>query len=99
MRNIAISVLAGMVVMGTSNFAFAWSDVSGTINKVNIKTHEIVLDTGQTYFVEIFTWRDGAIPDHAPPAIQIHLDRDEQAGRRPRHRDRGGHAVLISRRA
>jgi len=52
MRKIAISVLAGMVVMGTSNFAFAWSDVSGTIDKVNIKTHEIILDNGQTYFVE-----------------------------------------------
>ena len=52
MRKVAISVLAGMVVMGTSNFAFAWSDVSGTIDKVNIKTHEIILDNGQTYFVE-----------------------------------------------
>ncbi len=52
MRKVAISVLAGMVVMGTSSFAFAWSDVSGTIDKVNIKTHEIVLDNGQTYFAE-----------------------------------------------
>ena len=26
--------------------------------------------SGKTYFVEIFTWRDAAIPDHAPPAIQ-----------------------------
>jgi hypothetical protein len=25
---------------------------------------------GQTSFVEIFTWRDAAIPDNAPPAIQ-----------------------------
>jgi len=25
---------------------------------------------GKTYFVEILTWRDGAIPDHAPAAIQ-----------------------------
>ena len=48
MRKVAISVLAGMVVMGTSSFAFAWNDVSGTIDKVNIKTHEIVLDNGQT---------------------------------------------------
>lgn len=24
----------------------------------------------KTYFVEVFTWRDAAIPDHAPPAIQ-----------------------------
>src|SRR5438067_12389617 len=28
------------------------------------------VENGQTYFVEIFTWRDAAIPDHAPPAIQ-----------------------------
>jgi hypothetical protein len=28
------------------------------------------LENGQTYFVEIFTWRDAAIPDHAPAAIQ-----------------------------
>ena len=27
-------------------------------------------ENGETYFVEIFTWRDAAIPDHAPPAIQ-----------------------------
>lgn len=25
---------------------------------------------GRTFFVEIFTWRDAAIPDNAPPAIQ-----------------------------
>ena len=24
----------------------------------------------KTYFVEIFTWRDASIPDHAPAAIQ-----------------------------
>jgi hypothetical protein len=24
----------------------------------------------KTYFVEVFTWRDSAIPDSAPPAIQ-----------------------------
>ena len=28
------------------------------------------VENGQTYFVEIFTWRDAAIPDHAPPPIQ-----------------------------
>ena len=28
------------------------------------------IENGQTYFVEIFTWRDSAIPDHAPPPIQ-----------------------------
>ena len=25
---------------------------------------------GKSYFVEIFTWRDADIPDHAPPAIR-----------------------------
>ena len=52
MRKVAISVVAGMVVLGSSSFAFGWSDVSGTIDKVNIKTHEVVLDNGQTYFLE-----------------------------------------------
>lgn len=27
-------------------------------------------DDGKVYFIEIFTWRDAAIPDSAPPAIQ-----------------------------
>jgi len=27
-------------------------------------------EDGKTYFVDIFTWRDAAIPDAAPPAIQ-----------------------------
>lgn len=27
-------------------------------------------EKGKTYFVEIFTWRDANIPDHAPAAIQ-----------------------------
>ena len=25
---------------------------------------------GKTYFVEIFTWKDAKIPDHAPDAVQ-----------------------------
>ncbi len=25
---------------------------------------------GKTYFVEIFTWRDGSVPDHAPASVQ-----------------------------
>lgn len=52
MRKVAISALAGMVVLGTSSFAFAWSDVTGTIDKLNTKTHQVVLDNGQTYFLE-----------------------------------------------
>jgi hypothetical protein len=27
-------------------------------------------ENGKIYFVDIFTWRDGSIPDSAPPAIQ-----------------------------
>jgi hypothetical protein len=30
---------------------------------------------GLTYFVEILTWRDGGVPDFAPPAIQKLWDR------------------------
>ena len=26
--------------------------------------------TGKTYFVEIFTWKDAKIPDHAPEVVQ-----------------------------
>ena len=29
-----------------------------------------VEDGGKSFYVEIFTWRDAAIPDHAPAAIQ-----------------------------
>ena len=29
-----------------------------------------VEEGGKTFYVEIFTWRDAAIPDHAPAAIQ-----------------------------
>jgi len=28
-------------------------------------------DSGKTYFVEIFTWRDAAIPDHAPKEVRL----------------------------
>lgn len=52
MRKFAVSMFAGMVVMATSSVAFAWSDVSGTIDKINMKTREVVLDNGQTYMFE-----------------------------------------------
>lgn len=51
MRNVAVFALSGAMVMGSS-FAWAWSDVSGTIDKVNMKAHEVVLDNGQTYMLE-----------------------------------------------
>jgi hypothetical protein len=37
------------------------------------KPHLVVRGTdeaGKTYFVEIFTWKDAAIPDHAPPEVR-----------------------------
>ena len=51
MRKFAIIAAAGAMVMG-SNFAWAWSDVTGTVDKVDTKTHEVTLDNGQTYMLE-----------------------------------------------
>jgi len=37
------------------------------------KPHVVVRgtdDAGKTYFVEIFTWKDAGIPDHAPPEVR-----------------------------
>ena len=51
MRKFAIIAAAGAMVMGSS-FAWAWSDVTGTIDKVNAKSHEVTLDNGQTYIFE-----------------------------------------------
>ncbi len=48
MRKVALFAAAGALVM-SSSFAFAWSDVSGTIDKVNTKAREVTLDNGQTY--------------------------------------------------
>jgi hypothetical protein len=31
-------------------------------------------DGGRAYFVEIFTWRDAATPDNAPPAVRAIWD-------------------------
>jgi len=51
MKKIAVPALAAMMVMSGS-FAWAWSDVTGTIDKINMKSHEITLDNGQTYMLE-----------------------------------------------
>ena len=51
MRNVAVFALTGVMVMGSS-LAWAWSDVSGTIDKIDSKTHAVVLDNGQTYMLE-----------------------------------------------
>ncbi len=51
MRKVAVLVLAGTMAMGSS-FAWAWSDVSGTIDKIDTKAREVVLDNGQTYMLQ-----------------------------------------------
>ena len=51
MKKMAVPALAALMVMSGS-FAWAWSDVTGTIDKINMKSHEIVLDNGQTYMVQ-----------------------------------------------
>lgn len=51
MRKYTILALAGAFAMSTGA-AWAWSDVSGTIDKIDTKAHEIVLDNGQTYSLE-----------------------------------------------
>ena len=51
MKKMAAPALAALMVMSAS-FAWAWSDVTGTIDQINMKSHEIVLDNGQTYMVQ-----------------------------------------------
>lgn len=51
MRKFAIIAAAGAMVMGSSA-AWAWSDVTGTIDSVNMKSHEVTLDNGQTYMFQ-----------------------------------------------
>ena len=51
MRKFVIIAAAGTMVMGSS-FAWAWSDVTGTVDKIDTKTHEVTLDNGQTYMLE-----------------------------------------------
>ena len=36
----------------TAGNAWAWSDVTGTIDRISMKTHRIVLDNGQTYVLQ-----------------------------------------------
>lgn len=51
MGKVAVFALAASFAMSTG-FAWAWSDVSGTIDKVNTKNREVVLDNGQTYMIQ-----------------------------------------------
>jgi Cu/Ag efflux protein CusF len=47
-------VLAAAVaaLMMSPSLALAWSDVTGTINSIDQKSHQVTLDNGQTYTVE-----------------------------------------------
>ncbi len=61
--------------------AEAWS-VYRQMDLVLEKPHIVVRgtdDKGRTYFVEIFTWRSGDIPDHAPPAVRAIWNKLEAA--------------------
>lgn len=51
MRKVALVALTASFAMSTG-FAWAWSDVSGTVDKVNSKNREVVLDNGQTYMIQ-----------------------------------------------
>lgn len=51
MRKVAVFALAAGFAMSTG-MAWAWSDVSGTVDKVNTKNREVTLDNGQTYVIE-----------------------------------------------
>lgn len=51
MRKVVVFALAASFAMSTG-MAWAWSDVSGTIDKINAKNREVVLDNGQTYMIQ-----------------------------------------------
>ena len=51
MKKFAIPILAASMVMN-AGLAFAWSDVTGTIKSMDVKTHEMTLDNGETYMLE-----------------------------------------------
>ena len=35
-----------------ATIAWAWNDVTGTIERISTKTHKVVLDNGQTYVLQ-----------------------------------------------
>jgi Cu/Ag efflux protein CusF len=51
MRKLAGPAIVALLAMNAS-FAWAWSDVTGTIKSVDTKNHELVLDNGKTYMVQ-----------------------------------------------
>ena len=50
MKKTASAIAAVMIL--SSSFAWAWSDVSGTIKDINADTRQITLDDGKVYSVE-----------------------------------------------
>ena len=51
MKEVLIPALALIMAMSVTT-AWAWSDVTGTIERVSTKTHKVVLDNGQTYVLQ-----------------------------------------------
>ena len=51
MRKVLLSAVAVVMSMNVS-FAWAWSDVIGTIDRISTKTHKVVLNNGQTYVLQ-----------------------------------------------
>jgi Cu/Ag efflux protein CusF len=51
MRKVAVFALAASFAMSTG-MAWAWSDVSGTVDKINAKNREVTLDNGQSYMIQ-----------------------------------------------
>jgi len=51
MKKILVSAFAVAISLNVS-FAWAWSEVSGTIDRISVKTHKVVLDNGQTYVLQ-----------------------------------------------
>lgn len=51
MKRVLIPALA-VALSTNATFAWAWSDVTGTIERVSTKTHRVVLDNGQTFVLQ-----------------------------------------------
>jgi len=51
MRKVAVFALAASFAMSTG-MAWAWSDVTGTVDKVDTKNREVTLDNGQSYMIQ-----------------------------------------------
>ena len=52
MKKFCVPALAAALVLNTGLAFAAWSNISGTITSLDIKTHQMVLDNGQTYVLQ-----------------------------------------------